>query len=166
VIILEGPDGSGKTTLSRKLSEIHNIPVMKRDQQDAFLWTMAEMSSWALVGLRIYDRFPLVGEYIYGPIRRGHVAPEFEMTYPPTVAMHTRFLQDCLIVYCRPPIETILGNVRETAQPTDIVRHIRRAITEYDGLFTHLPHVMYDYTDGKPEDLTPVIQQHWKRWQE
>lgn len=165
MIILEGPDGSGKTTLGRRLSALHGIPLVKREKQDAYLWCMSELSSWSLSGLKIYDRFALVSEYIYGPLRRGAKAVEFELDYPPTAEMMERFVRDALIIYCRPPATVIMRNVRETSQPTDIKGITTQAIGAYDEWFTHMNHVLFDYTTDTPESLYEVIHQHRAAWE-
>lgn len=165
MIILEGPDGSGKTTLGRRLSELHGIPLIKRDKQDAYLWCMSELSCWSLSGLRIYDRFALVSEYIYGPLRRGEKAVEFELGYRPTAEMMERFVRDALIIYCRPPANVIIQNVMETSQPTDILSITRSAIAAYDEWFTHMNHVLFDYTSDTPESLNETIHQHRTSWE-
>lgn len=165
MIILEGPDGSGKTTLGRRLSELHGIPMVKRDKQDAYLWSMSELSSWSLSGLRIYDRFALVSEYIYGPLRRKGIQPEFELGYQPTEEMMERFIQDSLIIYCRPPTQTIVRNVKETAQPQDIQPITLEVIKAYDNWFSHVPHKLFDYITDRPEDLNELIHRHRAEWE-
>src|ERR1700759_845104 len=114
MIILEGPDGGGKTTLSKMLNAIYGFQVRKRDDQSAFLWSISEMSDWTkpYISLRVYDRFPLIGEYIYGPVWRGGGEPEFLNIDE----VRERFLQDTLIIYCRPNIKTILRNCSITDQ--------------------------------------------------
>jgi adenylate kinase family enzyme len=164
VIILEGPDGSGKTTLGRRLSQIHGFPLVKREKQDAYLWVISELSSWSLSGLKIYDRFALVSEYIYGPLRRDGVQPEFDLKFPPTEEMMERFLQDALIIYCRPSVDTIIRNVKETTQPKDIEGITMGAITAYDEWFSHAPHYLFDYTSDSPESLSEIIHRHRVKW--
>lgn len=165
MIILEGPDGSGKTTLGRRLSELHGLPLVKRGKQDAYLWVMSELSSWTLSGLKIYDRFALVSEYIYGPLRRDGIQTEFELEFSPTGQMMERFIQDSLIIYCRPPAERIALNVGRTAQPVDIGPITSRVIVAYDEWFSHVPHKLYDYTSDRPEDLNDIIHQHRVGWE-
>ena len=126
---------------------------------------MSELSSWTLSALKIYDRFALVSEYIYGPLRRQRIQAEFELGYQPTEEMMERFIQDSLIIYCRPPAERIAINVRRTAQPKDIGPITSRVIVAYDEWFSHVPHKLFDYTSDKPEDLNDVIYQHRLGWE-
>lgn len=165
MIILEGPDGGGKTTLAAQLADIHRIEVRKRDHQDAYLWAMAEMTGWEKDSLMVYDRFPLIGEYIYGPIRRGLLAVEFGAFRRSTAMLLNRFLQDSLIIYCRPPLSTISDNVMKTGQPADIMAKVHAIVEAYDAHFTLVPHVIYDYTDTPPDYLSPIVSAHRREWE-
>lgn len=169
MIAIEGPDGAGKTVLAKTLSISLGIPRIKREKQDPFVWTLSEMTSWnSTRGMRIYDRFPLISEYIYGPIRRGHVSEDFERVR--TSELLDRFYADALIIYCRPPYETIVHNVEHTPQPADIKAHTDNIIRAYDqffffdepsGRFT----VVYDYTTHSvSERLLPIVHQHLEAW--
>lgn len=166
VIILEGPDGGGKTILGRRLSAHFQYPVLKRDKQDPFLWAISEMSAWSEKPLRIYDRFPLIGEYIYGPVWRQKIHPSFDgdEVYP----VLERFYRDTLIIYCRPPRQQILINCasfpQSQPQAKDPTLHVR-IIEAYDEIFTEVPHKIYDYTQDSIEDVTPVIIRHEQAWE-
>jgi adenylate kinase family enzyme len=166
VIILEGPDGAGKTTLAASLSAIHKIETRRRIHQDPYLWALAEMTGWERDALCVYDRFPLVGEYIYGPIRRRNISTEFALDNLATTLLLNRLMQDTLIIYCRPPIQVILDNVATTGQPEDIQAKIMPIIQAYDEYFTSVPHLLYDYTDEKPSNLGPTIRAHRRSWGE
>ena len=71
MIILEGPDASGKSTLARRLEQQHGYTVVKWDQTH----TYDQMIDWLADPQRgtdhvVCDRFPLFSEEIYGPILR------------------------------------------------------------------------------------------------
>src|SRR5215211_3588455 len=83
LIIVEGPDGSGKTTLIEKLASEFNFPVMPRvvnkDTEamvDLVKWTEEDLTKG--FGPRIYDRHRLISEPIYGSVVRHEMQPGFD----------------------------------------------------------------------------------------
>jgi hypothetical protein len=119
VIIVEGPDASGKSTLVEKLQKKLEINVRNRHVDgeggftgDPIRWVNEEMRAWpAVTGL--YDRFPLLGEPIYGPIIRGRIYEEFADSAYMALLDHFFHLKP-LVIYCLPP----QGAVRKQFEAT------------------------------------------------
>lgn len=111
LVILEGPDGSGKTTLakeSRHLEYIHFGPPPKGKDGAwrQYFNLLVDLWDSPRPGGVIIDRF-IHGEMIYGPLLRGGT----DLTWA-----HIRMLERIVmgmsgkLVVCLPPWETVLSN--------------------------------------------------------
>ena len=144
IIVLEGADGTGKTTLARAIVKctgaryVHNS-VPKPANRPLDYW----------MGNILPDDRPIVidrlhwSEDVYGALFRDGSA---------LTDLDRRWLEDWLtlrgavIVLCCPPLETVLENVQRTA---DEVYHdqVRAVYHEFNMPWnTQLPVVNFDYT--------------------
>lgn len=161
MIIVEGPDGGGKTTLiNNTLVERTGLPVAPRVvSKDAE--AMTDLVKWTEENVRqgwqdvIYDRHRLISEPIYGPILR----ERFEQRFDNPEWLHEMFFElyhrvQPLIIYCLPPFSVVWKNVRnddenKVVQDKQNIRaiygaYLNRAMLEgvlYKDAF------IYDYTD-------------------
>lgn len=171
MIILEGPDGAGKTWLAEQLSEDLRIPVAPKVISSSMTstlsisvaeWVDKEIDQWPKP--IIYDRFPLISEFIYGPVYKQRIRENFDS---PT------FLYNCyrafykvnpVIIYCLPPWENVWTNVHDedtdnNAVNTDPVklkvvydRYTQEKARDFASL-------SWDYTVDLLEDLEIKIRQ-------
>lgn len=150
MIIIEGMDGSGKTTLAQQLSfRLGKVPVKRFvtsggptnfdslvEQTKATLIEFHDQVTQNQRPVVIYDRFPLISEAVYGTILRGrnHFGDEWDALIALFLAL------DPVIIYCRPGIGVILQNIRETAdgQMEGVVSRARELINAYDELISWL----------------------------
>lgn len=150
MIIVEGMDGSGKTTLAQQLSfRLGKAPIKRfvtsggPTDFDSLVEqtkeTLMEFHNQVTQNQRpvvIYDRFPLISEAVYGTILRGrnHFGDEWDSLIALFLAL------DPIIIYCRPKIDFILQNIRETAegQMEGVVSRSRELINAYDELISWL----------------------------
>lgn len=115
MLIVEGPDGAGKTQLVNRLAESLQMYVMPRvvskDAEamvDLVKWVHEDVTS----GLKraIYDRHRLISEPIYGPVLRGNIEPGFDsqnwLTHYHTLLRRA----DPFVIFCLPPIENVVKN--------------------------------------------------------
>jgi hypothetical protein len=108
VIILEGPDGSGKTATVDYLSKALQIeyvhhsggPWIDLEDGEARLVAMLRRSFPAL-----YDRFPALSEYVYGPILRN----KNNVSLKDLIEWSSTF-DRAILIYVRPSMEHIIGN--------------------------------------------------------
>lgn len=129
MVIVEGPDGSGKTRLILRLMESFNLPVEPRavdsDQQmlvDIPTWVDGHMNGWPRRAL--YDRFALISGPIYAPV----MSTMHEQSYLQDDLWMTdrlekfRLLKPC-IIFCLPPIEEVRYNCSygQEKQPEKVV---------------------------------------------
>ena len=143
MLIIEGPDGSGKTTLAHQLSELLNWPINPRVVATDTT-PMVNLKAWTEDNIgrglhrTIYDRHRLISEPIYGSLRRAtepasgfdqlswysHLLKEFWKLHP-------------IVICCLPPLEI----ARERAM-RDESNHI--FATQYDMVYR-----MYYYWLGQ-----------------
>lgn len=173
MIIVEGPDGAGKTTLISALTERFNLSVAPRVvSKDAE--AMVDLKTWVEENLaggfqyKIFDRHRMISEFIYGPILRKEQQPGFS---DPNWVMYrmSQFIQiDPIVIYCLPPLEVVKQNIAGDEDNRVVWDHIEGIYTAYlhraaiDNAHSGFRTIIYDYTtDGQETDplavFNPVI---------
>lgn len=118
MIVVEGPDGAGKTTLIERLSKDLQIAVapkfVKSDGEgsgtnDLFGEAYKDVVTMLDRPVMIYDRHPLISEYIYGPIVRGIVPPDFLTSQ--AHATLRMMAEQVHVIWCLPSLQTCMENV-------------------------------------------------------
>lgn len=159
MLIVTGMDNSGKTTLVSQLSdhlglEIINSPgpIPADEQLQWFYETLEEVTED-----KIFERFPLIEEMIYGPILRGN--SHFDIT-----DKSFRDLKDRkpLIIYTRPTRDVIF-NFGEREQYPGVIEKSSKLLDAYDKLIIDLMMegwniVVYDYKKGNLKELENKIK--------
>lgn len=157
VIILEGPDGAGKTMLAdelRRLTGLRSIHFSAPAKGESF-----DDTCWQYLGeicaagdSTIIDRFHL-SERVYGPICRGvdTMSEMFEASMLKTVRP--------VVVLCLPPFEVAQENwAKRNAQRAEMISQrdqYEAVYRAYEKIRTVLPTIQYDYTrDFAPDVLT------------
>lgn len=148
ILIVEGPDGSGKSTLVKSLSEVLGLPIEKR-VVGADTKPMVPLRAWTERNVyegfqyKIFDRHRLISGPIYDPVMQRPPSDGFcdlgwvmEMT---TVFYAAR----PIIIYCMPPINTVLRNVHDQATDNGAVNDRTEAI--YAG---YAQRVALDFSRG------------------
>lgn len=149
IIVVEGVDNSGKTTLALELAKRLRAVFVKVERPakgndlPAFSNILEVASLYS--GIVVIDRHVAISEPIYGEIiRGGHALREDEMKS--AIARVTD------IVYCRPPTDVIMGTLEVRGQMEGVVKHAAELLKAYDFLFEEdVPGVghklhRYDYT--------------------
>lgn len=158
MLILEGPDGAGKTTLANLLSRDLRLDIAPK-VVDSDTNAMVDLAQWVEDNLKkgfhqaLYDRHRLFSEPIYGPLFR-------EDPWPPLMDSHlmNRWwsqlqIIDPVIVYCLPTFSTVLANTVNDPHNQTILPKIRHI---YAGYTTQAAVVhtqfsdcfVYDYSQG------------------
>lgn len=176
IIIVEGMDGTGKTTLVQQLA--HRLGMKPKKfvkssgpdedyKQTLVNRTISEINELEAASLegrsinRLYDRFPLISEAVYGPILRGHNC--FGGLYYP---LRSRLLAlKTVIVYCRPYRSVIWSNIQQSSQMSGVLEYFDELLDAYDKLFlefTETPVKSYittfDYTRDDVRELIHKIR--------
>lgn len=140
-IIIEGPDGSGKTFTADAVSSAVNLqkyptqgpPKSPSEIVKRIMHTMC-------LDDHVFDRFPLISEMVYGPILRNDDTFSYMWL--------DRLIPDkYIVVYCRPSIETILENSLKT-KPHKSADHISSVINKWKLIIDEYDWIM-DRIDNK-----------------
>lgn len=154
-IIVEGPDGSGKSTLIDHLRRvlgfsIHDRAVTSKDGPIMPLakWVDEDISAnwdhpW------IYDRYPTISEPIYGKeVRRGNIESPFDnQAY--LMNVNDVLYATSVVVWCLPSLATVRNNVLDNRadQMPGVVRNIAHVHQAYMTAYFRWrgPKLRYDY---------------------
>ncbi len=163
MIIIEGPDGAGKTTLINglhthwhgdsawyDLQVIHSpgpLPVNLFEEGMRILEKVRPVS--------VLDRFPYFSESIYGMVLKRHPL----VTIQEFIILRNRLMQfDPLLIFCRPPDDVLKESVLAEEQMEGVVDNLTKIIEGYDESFPHwcrdFRAVHYDFTDEDSGDRT------------
>lgn len=160
MIIFEGPDGAGKTTLIEAFQEAYNIPIAPRVVTKG-AEAMIDLKQWVDNELRkgfqykIFDRYRLISEPIYGPILRNKSEPGFNDIQWLTSRMHAFYDLDPVIIYCLPPLETVRANIMGDPDNVVVESRIDAIYSAYvnkaaiDINFSPGLTIVWDYTDKR-----------------
>lgn len=152
MIILEGCDNSGKSTLAAQLSRALSVPVRHsiRPAPKATALQCLEHSSRQLRPQRaILDRIYAISENVYGPVVRPNAHGLGDKASEALLDLYQR---PYLIIYCRPPLETILKNGGRE-QMAGVLDHHRALVERYDRVmedvirFSCCRVIQYDWTN-------------------
>lgn len=176
MIIVEGPDNSGKSTLIQWLKKElplievkhgrHGPPVNSKDiveRTEILIKKSIDYNTKAI----IVDRFSLIGESIYGPILRGE---DLWVKVPHDKIRLQKALRalDPFYIYCRPDKSVIMDLKNHQIKDYDTEEHVLNItknqeliIDAYDNYFTNLSpshFYRYNYKDGE-DSLLKLKQQ-------
>lgn len=156
IIVLEGPDNAGKSTLASMLAKDLGIEVVHpggppaniadalvRCGEQAMLFQLGESVSF------IYDRVTCISDQIYRGTRTYNVAfGLFQQDLKSEIENG-----NAILVYCRPPnyvVKDFSGHVTKAHETEEVVEHAKRNIDrivfEYDELMHSMKPIVYDYT--------------------
>lgn len=167
LIVVEGPDASGKTTLLRKLKQEANEQffILSRARPPASLEEIYRTLIWVSLRnpkmLLMMDRHPFISESVYGPLLRKEsiITRDF-----PKLSFQIPVLQKIdLIIYCRPPVSTIVKNIYKNDQLEGVVEGIGHIVSHYDGLMKQyaendLNVLHYNYLKQSREEIWTSIE--------
>lgn len=163
-IVVEGVDGSGKTTLVERLAQWNDgyftLPEKRSSSslggpvQDLDTWVENEAQLMSFRGPTLYDRHPLISEPIYGPTCRGVLPGRFNS--PTWLGMYQgRLAYTALVIWCVPPLPEVIRNVAGSEQMPGVQANIgalwqqyRRASLVWSGV-----QMRYDYTTTSLETV-------------
>lgn len=156
-VIIEGPDGAGKSTLMHQLLEGH--PEYQRAPRACSslggrlsgIDLVAYLTQYGSLDGVIYDRHPAISGVVYDAV----------LCRDPSIAagkyLREAFrwaLENARVIYCRPPVEVIAQSVLATPQMAGVARNIHRIVDTYDSVMGNLiPHETYDWTTDDLPDL-------------
>ena len=158
LVVVEGPDGAGKSTLIYRLKQeskrhfvvLHRANPPENVSQIVGATDILSAASFSDVNV-VCDRHPFISEPIYGLTLRGKNL--LEGLYGHSMLRAT--LADTVdrVIYCRPPIEVIVENAKNQHQLSGVHERILTLIEAYDEMMGSIrnelgiPVLRYDWTD-------------------
>lgn len=154
MLIVEGPDGSGKSTLVKTLQIMFDIPTVvqwnKPPKTADELAANLKRSKNLVKTPVIQDRIPWITEPIYDTIKNGTKNISTWFYYlTGTALFHSH------IVYCRPPNEVIEEHCGEPSSSCDSLEYLKWVSDNYAGLV-----ILYD---AFMEQIRPAITYDWTK---
>jgi hypothetical protein len=155
IIVVEGTDGSGKSTLIERARENQSSRYFIKCQASRYqpdLKTAFQYLNWLKRAPEIdliLDRFHFISDRVYGPVLRNEdVFQNLPLNFG---------LQGVgAIVYCRPSTDRIVENVNKDIHLKGVREHIETLIQRYDTLMARLHNEFsfriftYDYEIDEP----------------
>jgi GTPase SAR1 family protein len=170
MVIVEGPDGAGKTTLVKKLCADYLLKVGKRGVKDRdLLYTVTVSDTMRALGKAVRGRSgPLIwdrlyySDFVYAPITERPVAfNESQQVHIDRVIDALR----CPIIVCLPPFEVVEDNAIRSHQMPGVATNISMIAETYHQMthptgginFKPFPdhRIVHDYTN--PDSLQHVL---------
>jgi thymidylate kinase len=162
MVIVEGPDGAGKTTLVAHLAHKYGLRVGARGTDDRTkLWTVTVRDTFMAVGRATWSAGPVVtvwdrlyySEMVYAPLTGREV--EFN-------ASQRSFIERVInaaafpVILCLPPLQTVIDNSKKDKQMPGVLENIERIYGGYVEMMVEGPlHdarlILYDYTQTNPD---------------
>lgn len=166
MIVVEGPDGSGKSSLADLLASRFNLVKAPRlahslfgpinDLADGVMKSLEEQRG--AEGM-VYDRFAPISEAIYGSVVRQDIREGFS---GPFMAHAWKSMMELnpLFIFCLPPYSTVVANLREVDQMDGVMEHLYEVYHLYSaqaftlqGLLGPKRVLIYNYTLDNIERL-------------
>lgn len=161
MIVVEGPDGAGKSTLVQKMIEafgLEEFPTSEGDRDNMYKHTISrgyigleEMVSPSGNKTLVFDRW-YFSELVYGPLwRDGYCA------FTPTQQKHfdqvIRAVQPP-IIFCLPELSTVKKNVEASHQLDKVSETIEKIYWKYYRLWQRYSHAaLYNYEHHNSDKL-------------
>lgn len=152
LIIVEGMDNTGKSTLIQTLAEEFRLPTARTYKKPDSSKEIHIWDAWcnSCPHHLILDRHPAISDLIYGPILRG-------ITYS-GLGLAQDVREGNFLIYCRPSIEVIEQTINDRDQLEGVVDNSRKLLHAYDYLMEELhPDVIYDYTQKEEIDILKQV---------
>jgi DNA polymerase III delta prime subunit len=155
LIILEGPDGSGKTTLAQELrkelgvytwlTSSNSKPTESSQIEEVTRWINNTPASI----INVVDRHPLISEFVYGSVIRNHVRHSLSFR---EMALEIGYIQPTLLIHCQVNWRQQNINIDEGDHMEGVDTNIRQLRRTYHQVMqaladNGLEHLDYDYTN-------------------
>ena len=165
MLIIEGPDGSGKTTL---ITEIEKRLSVTREPRAVTSSAVAKRELGSFIteevakgfGKRVYDRFALVSSPFYCMLPN----PTFDGAFRDPAWLEEAWIKfrqvSPLIIVCLPPLEVVIHNVMADDTSKVAQGDIETIYWLYHNFAAQYPWVatVYDYTKNDFEDLEYIFK--------
>ena len=177
MIILEGPDGAGKSTLAERIlnhreGEIESRPdlsfpdrspdalskTVKERTYEAINYEIGRMSS-GQGNPRLYDRL-FFSELVYSRV----FGRDCQFTPNQSRYITSMIGLNAMVIWCFPPAQLMVDNINRTPQHEGIVTRLQSIVYGYSEMIRLTParwRFVYNYADGLDwQRLVPCIESY------
>lgn len=141
LIILEGPNGCGKSALAKQLAKALDRPVFKFPMP-VFHFEVIANAIREIPKACILDRHPMISDQVYSKIMFNEAPIDFE----------PQRLKDHRIIYVRCPLATAIKNHRYI-ENDPFYRHEIEIFALYDVVMSFIPHIKFNWVNDSVEEL-------------
>lgn len=143
LIVIEGPDGAGKTTLIKKIAKDFKLPVYTSGGPkdiETMLNILREMAVLAFDTSQVYlcDRAPWISERVYSK------ALSRKIVLPESVFLHCLNLPQRIIYCALADSETMLANMSREFKAHKPAEHTTGVITNYKNICKIYGEILYE----------------------
>jgi cellulose biosynthesis protein BcsQ len=160
LIIIEGMDNTGKSTLAKQLAEDLQIDLRHSKGKDIDMSDNLLDIYWdSKKGHLITDRINLISEVVYGPILRNQ--NKLEKTKKIWWEIYDSL--EIVIIYCRPSLGMILQSMSEREQMEGVIDNTEQLLLAYDREILQLekdkkPIFRYNYIEDNYEEVLKMLK--------
>lgn len=163
MIIVEGMDNTGKSTLIRRLGEdLHltqvrhspKLPWVSSDLMQ-YLWALGNFDR-GMMGKIILDRWPPVSEMVYSKVLRGGCNWD----------LRSHYRGEHLVIWCNPSEEVVLsfGNRPQMDGVIEKGKELIKAYKlEMEFLAAHFPVIEYNYVTSHYSTVCNAVREHLEK---
>lgn len=166
LVIVEGPDGAGKSTLIQNLVALGGFvsahtggpPRDKQDLEDK-LGKVTQALDAAGHNILVLDRHPAVSDPIYSKVTGSR-----SFATPGGLGEQVGALNP-VFVYCRGSADSMSGNISKSPKAHKSPEHLLKVIQKhgeivklYDAFFAQTPHIRFDWQRDSVLELAKVLR--------
>jgi predicted HAD superfamily Cof-like phosphohydrolase len=156
MIILEGPDNGGKSTLAAELSRITGLPVQGSEGPSLYMGEMNErIRRYLDMPPTIFDRFPAISNPIYDRA----LQREPDVIDPALIS--EMYAREPVLVFCDSSGRGLTGHIvktRETAEHIEGVQHNQRYLCDLYQTWAMLhANMVYRIGDDKGQAVRRIV---------
>lgn len=151
MIVLEGPNGCGKSTLARRLQRETDWPIIKFPTPQSAIEAVRNLDVLSTMGDRIIaDRHPMISDNVYCPIMFPNESP---------IPLSRDSFENDLIIYCRVPLSTAVKRHRYV-ENDPFYRNEMRIFALYDSLMSAIPHTKFNWLEATESNIIAKVKEY------
>lgn len=160
LIIVEGLDNSGKSTLIESLSKDLRLPAARSNMIGPTTEQIEAYDNWlraAPAQAAVTDRHPAISDLVYGPIIRGGTESSLDL------ALAYRNRPQTVLIYCCPPFHRIQDTFSEREQMKGTHESLPLLYNAYELVMNQLNPLHYDWTASSAHRQYKALIQQIRR---